>query len=360
MHYALPQRKSSQPAPYEVKPKKSLRQDRVLRILFVVSVLTLLFIIYRLLSHWFFYPRSGLTRAPYGYPNVVVVTTIDPEVEEEEPQLIENIKANRLEYAAKHGYATFFPSTEHYRKYMGDSPSSWARVPATRHALANFTHTPLFFHVDYKTIIMNMDVSIEQHIMDRKTLERNMLVDVPVIPPDSVIKTFGGIPGDKIDLVIAQDSDGLMPNAFILRRCEWAKFLLDAWFDPMYQSYNFQKAERHALEHIIQCAMFNYFRVTNFTGQEDFRLSHVVFPESTDDLRWHGTILAHIALVPQKVLTTYTEKDTKWAAPDGLYKDGDFTVFFGDCDNNSDRSCAQEMKPYFAKLFAKEKSDSET
>jgi mannan polymerase II complex MNN11 subunit len=69
--------------------------------------------------------------------------------------------------------------------------------------------------------------------------------------------------------------------------------------------------------------------------------------------------------VPQKVLTTYTEKDDKWAALDGLYKDGDFTVFFGDCDKPSDkldvpeRSCAQEMKPYFARLFAKEQPDSE-
>lgn len=45
------------------------------------------------------------------------------------------------------------------------------------------------------------------------------------------------------------------------------------------------------------------------------------------------------------------------AADDGLYKDGDFTVFFGDCEHG-DRNCAQEMKPYFTKLFAKEKSDS--
>jgi mannan polymerase II complex MNN11 subunit len=256
MHYALPQRKSSQPAPYEVKPKRSLRHDRTFKILSVVGILALIFLLYRLFSYFTHSPSSSLTRAPYGYPNVVVVTTIDPVVEEKEPQLIEHIKANRIEYAAKHGYATFFPSTQRYRKYMEgpDSPSSWARVPAMRHALANFTNTPYFFHVDYKTIIMNLTVSIEKHIMDKKALEENMLVDVPVIPPDSVIKTFVGIPGDKVDMVIAQDNDGLMPNAFVLRRSDWAKFLLDAWFDPMYQSYNFQKAERHALEHIIQCA----------------------------------------------------------------------------------------------------------
>lgn len=41
-------------------------------------------------------------------------------------------------------------------------------------------------------------------------------------------------------------------------------------------SYNFQKAEAHALEHIVQ---------------------------------WHGTILAKLALVPQRVLNSYT-RDT--------------------------------------------------
>lgn len=41
-------------------------------------------------------------------------------------------------------------------------------------------------------------------------------------------------------------------------------------------SYNFQKAEAHALEHIVQ---------------------------------WHGTILAKLALVPQRILNSYT-RDT--------------------------------------------------
>jgi mannan polymerase II complex MNN11 subunit len=224
--------------------------------------------------------------------------------------------------------------------------------------MSKHTHTPYFFFVDTKTLIMDMDVSIEDKIMDKKKLESVMLVDVPVIPPDSVIRTFAGIPGDKIDMVISQDKDGLMSNAFVMRRGEWAKFFLDAWFDPMYQSYNFQKAERHALEHIIQSVSINHFRVGYSGDYFNLDLESVDLPTSSNDPRWHGTILAHIALLPQKILSTYTEKDEKLAGEDGLYKAGDFLVYFGDC-TNSNRNCAQEMKPYFAKLFAKEKSDSE-
>ena len=194
---------------------------------------------------------------------------------------------------------------------------------------------------------MNTDLKIEDHIMNKKKLESMMLVDIPVIPPDSIIKTFPGLKGNQVDLVICQDKDGLMPNALVLRNGEWASFFLDVWFDPIYRSYNFQKAERHTLEHIVQSVTWNHFN-NNYKS----------LPTDIIDPRWHGTILAKIALIPQNVLTSYIEKEAKIASDNGIYKDGDFTLFFGDC-NKGERNCASEMKPYFTKLFAKEKSDSE-
>ena len=79
-----------------------------------------------------------------------------------------------------------------------------------------------------------------------------MIVNEPVVPPDSVIKTFGNLKGERIDVVVTQDKDGISHSSFIVRNGEWAKYFLDAWFDPIYRSYNFQKAEQHALEHIVQ------------------------------------------------------------------------------------------------------------
>lgn len=80
-----------------------------------------------------------------------------------------------------------------------------------------------------------------------KRLEQLMLRDVSVVPPDSVIKTFSHLKGDKVDLVLTQDGEGLCQGSFIIRQTDWAKFFLDTWFDPLYRSYNFQKAEGHAL-----------------------------------------------------------------------------------------------------------------
>lgn len=74
-----------------------------------------------------------------------------------------------------------------------------------------------------------------------------MLRNVPIVPPDSLIKTFGHLSGNDIDLVITQDGEDLSPGSFVLRRSEWANYFLDSWFDPLYRSYNFAKAETHVL-----------------------------------------------------------------------------------------------------------------
>lgn len=74
-----------------------------------------------------------------------------------------------------------------------------------------------------------------------------MLKDVPVVPPDSVIHTFSHLTPEKVDLVLSQDGESLVHGSFLLRRGDWAKYFLDSWMDGLYRSYNFQKAEGHAL-----------------------------------------------------------------------------------------------------------------
>jgi mannan polymerase II complex MNN11 subunit len=92
---------------------------------------------------------------------------------------------------------------------------------------------------------MNPALTIEGHVMN--PIESLMIKDQPIVPPDSVIKTFSHLKAHQVDLVLSQDRDGLAHGSFIVRRGEWSKFFLDTWFDPLYRSYNFQKADAHAL-----------------------------------------------------------------------------------------------------------------
>lgn len=149
------------------------------------------------------------------------------------------------------GYTTFFRNTSSY-PLDNTTPKSWTIIPALRHAMTLYPHTPYLFYLSPTAVIMAPELSLESHLMSPSRLESIMLSDKSVVPPDSVIKTFSHVRGSNVDFVLTQDSKGLSQHSMVLRTGEWAKFFLDAWFDPLYRSYNFQKAERHALEHIAQ------------------------------------------------------------------------------------------------------------
>lgn len=197
-----------------------------------------------------------------------MVTTIDPRMSEAYKT---NIMENRKDYAQRHGYGTFFPNTTDY-DLMPGTPASWSLVPAMRHAMALHPHTPWFWYLSPTALIMNPKESLEDKVLARAKIESLMQVDKPVVPPDSVIHTLS-LSGDKVEFIISQDHDGLASGSFFVRSGDWAKYFLDAWFDPLYRSYNFQKAEANALEHILQ---------------------------------WHGTMLMKVAIVPQRILNSYT------------------------------------------------------
>ncbi|KAK8133918.1 glycosyltransferase family 34 protein [Apiospora sp. TS-2023a] len=205
-----------------------------------------------------------------------------------------------------HGYKTHLVSAGDYD--LNGSPLSWAKVPAMRHAMAKYPNARFFWYLDQNSLIMNPSLKVEDYVMSARKLESNMIKDLPVVPPDSIIKTFSHLKGDDVSFVLTQDKEGLSSGSFIIRNGDWAEFFLDTWFDPLYRSYNFQKAETHALEHIVQ---------------------------------WHPTILSKLAIVPQRLINAYSKGQGE------LYKDDDIVVRFPGCLFGSNPSeCEEEAKKF--------------
>ena len=178
--------------------------------------------------------------------------------------------------------------------------------------MTKFPQSTYFFYLDQHALIMATQLSIEDQVMSPRRLKDIMIPDQPVVPPDSVIRTYKSLQPENVDFVITQDDEGLAQTSFIVRRGEWAKFFLDSWFDPLYRSYNFQRAEGHALEHLVQ---------------------------------WHGTVLARMAIVPQRVMNAYTKGNNNQ-----LYVDGDYVAHMHGCNVvGSGRSCDTEATPLFEK-----------
>lgn len=244
---------------------------------------------------------------PTGNPPAVIVTVLEDEGGRFSKAYLQNVKDNRILYAKKHGYETFFPTVSEYD--LAGSPVSWAKVVAMRHALSKFPDASFVWFLDQDSLIMAGDIGVETSIMESASLDKVMIKDHPVVPPDSIIKTFAHLKPRDVDLVITQDSEGLSVGSFVLRNGEWARFFLETWFDPIYRSYNFQKAEAHALEHIVQ---------------------------------WHPTILSKLAVVPQRYINAYSNSGDAAAE----YRPGDVVVRFNTCMKTSPAACEAEADKY--------------
>lgn len=133
---------------------------------------------------------------------------------------------------------------------LGSAPKSWACVPAMRTAMSRYPKASYIFFLDHTALIMDQNVSIhERFFANAVTLQ---IPDYPVVPPDSVIHTWEHRSPHSVYLIMARDSIGLAQSSMLLRCGPWATFFLDTWFDPLLRSFNFQRAEAHALvSHII-------------------------------------------------------------------------------------------------------------
>ncbi|RMJ28130.1 Alpha-1,6-mannosyltransferase subunit [Aspergillus sp. HF37] len=315
MQFAFPPRKNSPTLPYARSPPRRRTQLKTAALL-AFAALSVLFLLSQV-----FGSDTATTVVPAGTPSVVIVTVLDRAALSE--SYIHKIVTNREDYARRHGYANFFADVSDYRPSLDDAPSSWAIVPAVRHAMASHPHSAYFFHLSPHALIMNPSRSLKSHLLEPSRLESLMLKDVSVVPPDSVIKTFSHLKANDIDLVLSRDKEDLNPGSFVIKQGDFARFWLDTWFDPLFRRYNFAKAETHAMDHIAQ---------------------------------WHPTILARIAVVSQRTLNAYS-RDSSGAAIDGTYKEGDLVLRFFGCDSDAKRSCEKEMEPFYNSWLKKLKRE---
>lgn len=259
----------------------------------------------------YLHSSSIISTIPAGTSGIVIVTVLDRAALSE--KYIHRIKKNREDYAKRHGYTNFFADVSDYESTLDNAPRSWAMVPALRHAMTLHPHSAYFYHLGPHALIMDPSKSLESHLLGKNRLESLMLKNVPVVPPNSVVKTLPHLTSKDIELVFTVDDADLSTGSFVIRQGEFADFFLDVWSDPLYRNYNFVKAETHALDHIVQ---------------------------------WHPTILARLALVPQRIINAYS-KDSPDVTADGIYRDGDFVIRFHACESDPSRSCDKEMELYY-------------
>ncbi|KAK9240318.1 galactosyl transferase GMA12/MNN10 family-domain-containing protein [Lipomyces kononenkoae] len=237
-------------------------------------------------------------------PRVVLVLGLDNGKYKED--YLAKIIENRREYADAHKYGLYVRNMSDFKGSVHDAAKlGWYKLPLMRSAMQDNPGSTYFWYLDQNAIIMNPNLNIESHITDVKRLNSLVLRDVPVVPPDSTIRTYRHVPADRMKFIISQDHEGFQTGSFILKNGEYAWYVLDAWFDKLYQEYKFQKAEKSSLEHLAQ---------------------------------WHPTVLSKMAIIPQRIFNAYPN-----GVGDSLYQDGDFVASLAGCDT-PERSCVREFE----------------
>ncbi|CUS24393.1 LAQU0S16e00694g1_1 [Lachancea quebecensis] len=139
---------------------------------------------------------------------------------------------NKRAYAKRHGYGLTLKDMRTARRYSHEYREGWQKVEVLRQTMREFPNAEWFWWLDLETLIMEPQISLEDHIFKRldslsyRMLDKfnplNLPLDIPYVdysqPPE---------------LLITQDCGGFNLGSFLVKNSKWAHLLLDVWWDPV-------------------------------------------------------------------------------------------------------------------------------
>ncbi|KAI3404947.2 MNN11 [Candida oxycetoniae] len=252
-----------------------------------------------------------------NYPEVVIVTVVDFN-KYSEGGLVKIVQ-NRVDYAHYQKCGLYVRWAQEFIPQLGslaaledDQKSKWVRLFCLRAAMFAFPHAQWFWYLDENGLIMDMSRNIQQILLNPEALEKQMLRDQPLIPPDGLIKTYKSTKAKSIKLIAAQLDTMIETGSFFVKNDAFGKALVDIWSDKLYLNYK------------------------SFPYETDSALTHI--------LQWHPLVLSKTALVPAKAICApHSSKDSK-----NTYQDGDFVASWSSCKTNEE--CESILNIYQNKL----------
>jgi hypothetical protein len=226
------------------------------------------------------------------------------------PHIKEMIYENRKTYAERHGYDFVWANMTSYN-LPGSAPIYWNKIAVLKEAFARHPDAEWVWWMDMESIIMNMTLSIYDHVLSREGMARNILLDHEMNGAGggkTGFSTPASYKHDDINFVISQDSWGVDVGSLLIRRGDWSKWLLDLWLEPLYSSQNWVFPEQDAWRHMWQ---------------------------------YQDLVHGHVAIMDQRSMNAYpafNQLGEHW-------QPGDHVIHFAGCDG--DASCMEQWNKYW-------------
>lgn len=249
-------------------------------------------------------------------PEVVVVSLID--FEKYDVDTLVKIVQNRVDYAQKHDYGVYIRWIQEFLPILENQNLeeyySYIKPLIMRAAIHAFPSAKHIIFIDQNALVMDMNISLQKHILDPKGLEMSILKNVPVTG-NSNIRTYENFPVANAKVLIAQGNDHKLDmSSFVVSTCQAGKVFLEFLSEPLIRNYPWNNFE-HSVAHILQ---------------------------------WHATFLSKTALVSPKLFASKFNPETLAADDVFHYNEGDFIISLKGCEARG--TCTKEINHFYDKV----------
>lgn len=208
------------------------------------------------------------------------------------PNLLENAKKNRQEYANLHGYHFSFINITRY-DLKGAHPV-WAKLPAIVDCFNEFPEAQWVWWLDLDVIIMSPQIDLNSHLLSYSAMHSRLQKGVPIIGGGghkTNLFTAKEYDLSQIDIIISQDHNGLNAGSFFIRRSAFSKWLMDLWGDPQFINAGWVGREQDAMLNMV----VNHKSVRDHVGYTNQRVINA-YPVGGDNMGWYtGDLVVHFA-----------------------------------------------------------------
>lgn len=251
-------------------------------------------------------------------PEIVIVTLVD--FERYDLETIVKVVQNRVDYAQVHRYGVYVRWIQEFLPVMTqqdmESNYEFYKGLVMRAALHAFPRAKKFIFIEQDALIMNLNLSLKKHLLDKSILDLALLRNVD-IKPGSNVKTYQNIDFSSVSLVIPQDENGILDlTTFVVSNDHHSKAFLEFLMDPIVRDFGWQESFSSVVSHVLQ---------------------------------WHPQLLSRTAIVVPKIMASEFDDTRSEETVDAFhYTDGDLIASFKGCRDSG--SCAQYINNMYAKV----------
>lgn len=181
------------------------------------------------------------------------------------PDMTKRVIENRQEYASWHGYSFQFidMSTMFFPGH-----AVWKKIAAIKQAFLDNPKAEWVWWLDLDAIIMTAHAPLSTHLLHPSVLDKKLLRGEPLHHNRLRNTTLLDTKVEDVDLIYAQDQNGLNAGSLFFRRSNWTDRLLDIWTTPqMMLNFSAGFREQDALAYLLN----THDEVFNHTGLVDAR-----------------------------------------------------------------------------------------